>query len=478
MANKPHAVMVPNPAQGHVLPMLKISKLLHAKGFHITFVNTEYNQRRLLRSRGPTALSGLPSFRFAAIPDGLPPVDGDTTQDAWLLCESIPKTCLAPFRALLSQLNSSDVPPVTCVVSDGVMSFTLKAAEELGIPNVLFWTPSACGFLSYAYFRQLIHKGLTPLKDEGCLTNGYLDTVVDWIPGMNGIRLKDLPTFIRTTNPKDIMLNFAINEAENSHRASAIILNTIDVLECDVLDALAPIFPPIYPIGPLHMLEKQTPEPEELKSIQLNLWKEESECLQWLDSKQPNSVIYVNFGSVARLTSEQLIEFAWGLANSKQCFLWAIRPDLVVGDSAVLPPEFEEVTKELGLLSNWCPQEKILAHPSVGGFLTHCGWNSILESIGGGVPMICWPAFAEQPTNCWFCCNHWGIGMEIGDVNRVEIERLVRELMVGEKGREMKRRAMEWKNLAEESTSSSGSSYKNFYDKMVEGVLLSKFEDN
>lgn len=159
--------MVPNPAQGHVLPMLKISKLLYAKGFHITFVNTEYNQRRLLRSRGPTALSGLPSFRFAAIPDGLPPVDGDTTQDAWLLCESIPKNCFAPFRALLSDLNSSsDVPPVTCIVSDGVMSFTLKAAEELGIPNVLFWTPSACGFLSYAYYRQLIHKGLTPLKGK------------------------------------------------------------------------------------------------------------------------------------------------------------------------------------------------------------------------------------------------------------------------------------------------------------------------
>ncbi|XP_059636957.1 7-deoxyloganetin glucosyltransferase-like [Cornus florida] len=475
---KPHAVCMPNPAQGHVFPMYKVAKLLYYRGFHVTFVNTEYNQRRLLRSRGPTALDGLPSFRFAAIPDGLPPVDGDVTQGAWQLCESMPKNCGAPFRDLLGKLNSSDdVPPVTCVVSDGVMSFTLEVAEELGIPNVLFWTTSACGFLSYAYYRQLVEKGFTPFKDESYLTNGYLDTLIDWIPGMKGIRLKELPTFIRTTNPNDVMLNFAINEAERSHKCSAIILNTIDVLERDCLDALAPMFPPIYPIGPLHLLEKkQLPENDELKSIGLNLLKEDSGCLEWLDSKQPNSVIYVNFGSVARMTSQQLIEFAWGLANSKQNFLWAIRPDLVLGDSAVLPPEFEELTKEKGFLSSWCPQEQILTHPSIGGYLTHCGWNSILETISGGVPTICWPAFAEQPTNCWFCCNHWGIGMEITDVHRDEVKRLVRELMVGEKGKEMKRRVMEWKKSAEETTCTGGSSYNNFYDKMVDEVLLSKFQ--
>lgn len=163
---KPHAVMVPNPAQGHVFPMLKVAKLLYTRGFHITFVNTEYNQRWLLRSHGPAALDGLASFRFAAISDGLPLVDGETTQDAWQLCESIPKSCLAPFRNLLGQLNSSpdNIPPVSCIVSDGVMSFTLTAAEELGIPNVLFWTPSACGFLSYAYYHKLVEKGFTPLK--------------------------------------------------------------------------------------------------------------------------------------------------------------------------------------------------------------------------------------------------------------------------------------------------------------------------
>ena len=165
---KPHAVCVPYPAQGHINPMLKLAKILHYKGFHITFVNTEYNHKRLLKSIGPDSLNSLPSFQFETITDGLPESDIDhVTQHITSLCASTQKHCLAPFRNLLLKLNdttSSHVPPVTCIVSDGVMSFTLDAAAELGIPDVLFWTTSACGFMGYAQYRHLIEKGLTPLK--------------------------------------------------------------------------------------------------------------------------------------------------------------------------------------------------------------------------------------------------------------------------------------------------------------------------
>ena len=165
---KPHAVCIPYPAQGHINPMLKLAKLLHHRGFHITFVNSEFNHNRLLRSRGPNALDGMPGFRFESIPDGLPPVDADATQDTPALCESIHKNCSTPFRKLLGKLNATsssfNVPPVTCIVSDGSMFFTLKASEELGIPNVFFWTTSACGFMAYAQFRPLIDRGLVPIK--------------------------------------------------------------------------------------------------------------------------------------------------------------------------------------------------------------------------------------------------------------------------------------------------------------------------
>ncbi|CAA7027266.1 unnamed protein product [Microthlaspi erraticum] len=136
-----------------------------AKGFHVTFVNTVYNHNRLLRSRGPNALDGIPSFRFEAIPDGLPETDLDATQDIPALCESTMKNCLAPFKELLQRINAQDdVPPVSGIVSDGVMSFTLDAAEELGVPKVLLWTPSACGFMAYLHFHLFMEKGLSPFK--------------------------------------------------------------------------------------------------------------------------------------------------------------------------------------------------------------------------------------------------------------------------------------------------------------------------
>ncbi|KAG6698996.1 hypothetical protein I3842_08G047600 [Carya illinoinensis] len=473
---KPHAVCIPYPAQGHINPMMKLAKLLHYRGFHITFVNTEFNNKRLLKSRGPNSLDGLPSFRFTTIPDGLPESDAEATQDIPSLCESTKKHCLTPFRNLLRKLNdtsSSNVPPVSCIVSDGAMSFTLDAAAELGVPEVIFWTTSACGFMGYAQYRRLVEEGLTPLKDASYLTDGYLDMVIDWIPGMKGIRFRDLPSFVRTTDPDEIMFNFAMVEAERARKASALIFNTFEPLEQEVLDSLSSMFPPIYTVGPLQLLVNQIPGGE-YKTIGSNLWKEEYSCLEWLDKKEPKSVVYVNFGSITVMTSKQLIDFAWGLANSNQTFLWIIRPDLVEGDLSILPPEFLAQTKERSLLASWCPQEQVLSHPSVGGFLTHSGWNSTIESLSSGVPMLCWPFFAEQQTNCRFSCNEWGVGMEIeGDAGREKIESLVRELMLGEKGRELRKKAEEWKRLAEEAVTSkpNGSSYANL-DKMINQVLI------
>ncbi|CDP01085.1 unnamed protein product [Coffea canephora] len=421
LEKKPHAVCVPAAAQGHIGPMLNLAKLLHHNGFHITFVNTEFNHRRLLKSR--------------AIPDGLPPSDVDATQDVPTLCESMDRTCLGPFRELLAELNdtsSSKVPPVSCIVSDAVTAFTLAAAEELSIPEVLFWTASACSYLGYFQYAKLMEKGIIPLKDASYLTNGYLDTVLDWIPELEGIRLKDLPSFLRTTNPDDFMVKFVLQETQRARKASAIIINTYQQLEHGVLDALSSYLPPIYTIGPLHFLDNHVHD-KSLTDIQSNLWKEEPECLEWLDSKDPNSVVYVNFGSIAVMTPEQLVEFAWA-------------PDLLIANETFC----------------WCPQEKVLSHPAVGGFLTHSGWNSTIESISYGVPMICWPFFADQQTNCWFCCTKWGIGMEIdNNVKRDDIESLVSELMAGEKGKEMKKKAMDRKKLAEMAVTDSNSNLEN-----------------
>ncbi|KAI9120510.1 hypothetical protein K1719_007543 [Acacia pycnantha] len=397
--SKPHAVFTPFPAQGHVNSGLQLAKLLHLRGFFITFVNTEFNHKRLLRSRGVETLQGLPDFRFETIPDGLsPPTNDNAHQDLPSLCDSTRKNCLLPFQNLLGRLSESAssglIPPVTCLISDVSMYFTIDAAEALGHPIILFCPVSTYSLLGYAHYQNLLDRGLVPLKDESYLTNGYLEHKIDWIPGMRHIKLKDLPTFLRTTDPNDLLFHFIIELTKEAHRATAICFHTFDELEGEAVKALSFIYSiPLYTIGPYPSFLSQIQQTDQLLSLKSNLWKEETQCLDWLELKEPRSVLYVNFGSWAIISPEQLY-FS---------FLWIIRPDLVSGSSSViLSPEF------------------------------------LTEIEDRGVPMACWPFFADQQTNCRYACKDWGIGVEIdSNVKREEVEKLVNELMDGEKGKKM-----------------------------------------
>ncbi|KAL8103698.1 hypothetical protein AgCh_028045 [Apium graveolens] len=328
-----HVVCIPYPAQSHIKAMLKMAKLIHSKGIVITFVNTEYNHKRFLKSGGLQSLDGLPSFRFETIPDGLPWSDADSTQDIAVLCGSIiENNMLPPFHDLLSKLNAGP-RQVTSILSDGFMPFTADAAHLLGIHIVLLWTIAACGFMGFYQFKNALERGLIPLKV---------------------------------------------------------------------------------------------------------------------------------------MSAEQLMELGWGLVNSNCFFIWIIRPDLIVGESAVtLGVEFMDTIKNRGLISSWCAQEDVLNHVSVGGFLTHGGWNSTIESISAGVPMLCWPFLGDQTINCKYICDQWECGMEIrNDVNRDDVEKLVRLLMDGLEGKKLRNRSLQWKRMAEKACGPDDSSSHNL-DKLV-----------
>ncbi|VAI52733.1 unnamed protein product [Triticum turgidum subsp. durum] len=345
------------------------------------------------------------------------------------------------------------------------MDFSMEAARELGLPYVQLWTSSAVSYVGVRHYRLLFERGLAPIKDVKQLTNEYLDTPVEDVPGMRNMRFRDFPTFIRSPASDDYMLHFALSIAERAVGALAMIANTFDDLEGEAVAAMEALgLPKVYTIGPLPLLAPSL-------DISMSLWKQQEECLRWLDDKEPGSVVYVNFGSITVMTNKQLVEFAWGLVKSGKHFLWIIRPDLVKGDTAVLPPEFLVETAERGLVASWCPQQQVLNHPAVGAFLTHSGWNSTMESMCGGVPIISWPFFADQQTNCRYQCNEWGVGMEIDtDVRRDAVANLIMELMEGENGKVMKKKAHEWREKAVKATKPGGSSHDNF-DALIRDVL-------
>ncbi|XP_047079559.1 7-deoxyloganetin glucosyltransferase-like [Lolium rigidum] len=258
---KPHAVCLPYPAQGHITPMLNVAKLLHARGFHVTFVNSEYNHARLVRTRGAAALAGVPGFRFATIPDCMLAIDDDDddiTQDIPTLCKSTTETCLEPFRRLLAEINASASaeveghPLVTCVISDIIMGLSLDAAKELGLPYIQLWTASAVSYLVYHHYRLLIDRGIFPLKDVKQLMDGYLNTLVEDVPGLRSMRLRDFLSFICSTDPEEFMVGYAIKETERTVSASAMVINSFANLEGQEVDTMETLLglPKVYTLGP------------------------------------------------------------------------------------------------------------------------------------------------------------------------------------------------------------------------------------
>ena len=198
--------------------------------------------------------------------------------------------------------------------------------------------------------------------------------------------------------------------------------------------------------------------------------------MAWLDSQAPNSVLYVSFGSVVVMTKAEVMEFWHGLVDSKKHFLWAIRTDLFVnGDNSnrQILAELAEATAERGCIVGWVPQEEVLSHRAVGGFLTHSGWNSTLESLVAGVPMICWPYFADQQINSRYVGEIWKCGIDMKDVcDRKVVQKVVNDLMVDRREEHM-RSIAEMCELAKESVSEGGLSYCNL-DRLIEDIRSMK----
>ena len=293
-----------------------------------------------------------------------------------------------------------------------------------------------------------------------------MDRIITNIPGMeNLLRCRDLPSFCRENKKDHIRIDEVVLRTKQSLKANAFILNTFDDLEASVLSQIRIHFPKLYTIGPLHHHLNTTKKSSFPSSFffKSNFFKVDRTCMAWLDSQPLKSVIYVSFGSTTPMKREEIIEIWHGLLNSKNQFLWVIRPNMVQ-EKGLLSELEEGTSKEKGLIVEWVPQEEVLSHKAIGAFLTHNGWNSTLESVVCGVPMICWPYFADQQINSRFVSDVWKLGLDMKDVcDRKVVENMVNDVMVN-RNEEFVKSATEMAKLASKSVSPGGSSYNNFQD--------------
>ncbi|XP_075084419.1 7-deoxyloganetic acid glucosyltransferase-like isoform X2 [Nicotiana tabacum] len=423
-----HVLIFPFPVQGHVNCMLKLAQLLCREGLHVTFLNSDFIHRRLLSYTNiHLSYKQYPNLYFETIPDGLPddhPRTGDRVVD---LFNSIDTVTKPRFMEMLIARRFSilDRPPLTCIIADGIMCFTIDIGRELNIPTILFRTISASCFWAFFCLPRLIEAGELP-----------------------------------------------ITATQLTKSAHGLILNTFEELEGPALAQITNNISKLYTIGPLHVQLKA----RVATNIKLtctsssSLWEEDRSCIVWLDQQPFKSVIYVSFGSMTVLTRDQFMEFLHGFVNSGKPFLWVVRPKSVAEDYQI-PEELLEGTRQRGYIVEWAPQEEVLAHPAIGGFLTHSGWNSTLESIYEGVPMICWPFYADQQVNSRLVGEVWKIGLDMKDTcDRVIIENMVKDLIETRKD-EFAKSARLMTKLARKSVSENGSSYCNL-DRLIKDIKL------
>ncbi|XP_022006348.1 UDP-glycosyltransferase 76G1 isoform X2 [Helianthus annuus] len=430
-------ILFPLPFQGHINPMLQLANILHTRGFKITIIHAEYN------SPNP---SNYPQFtfkpikdRFSAIADQLP-TNPDTTYYLKYLNES----CVDPFRDCLAGLLAEE--RVACVITDAGFYFAQAVADDLKICRIVLRTSSLGGLLACKVLPFFSKKASFYLTKED---PDYEASV----PEYPLLKFKDIAKI--TINPQGTG-DFATNMLSQMRASSGIIWNTFKELEESDLETLSRDFPvPSFTLGPFH---KYFP------ASSSSLIEQDRTILSWLDKQPPKSVVYVSFGSVAHITESEFQEVAHGLVNTGLPFLWVVRPGIVIGSEwlEALPEKFLERMGERGRIVKWSPQQEVLAHPATGCFWTHNGWNSTLESICEGVPMICSPCFVDQPINARYVSDVWKIGVMLEDgFERVGIEMAIKRVMMDKEGEEMCERVTSLKEKVNLSLAEGGSSCRS-----------------
>ncbi|EPS64683.1 hypothetical protein M569_10096, partial [Genlisea aurea] len=387
-------------------------------------------------------------IRFATIPNVLPS-EKNRGSDMPSFVAATQTRMEEPFERLLNRLDGE---PPHAIISDAFLIWTIRVGNRRNIPVALLWPMPASVFSIFHHFDLLVEKGYKPgkISESG-------ETRVDFFPGIPSIRLRDLPSILQMKDQS--LAESVLKILRQVSDASYLLLSSIDAIESRVIGELSREFGfPVAAIGttiPFLDLPRATARftPDQ---------DDDDDYVNWLISQPPSSVLYVAFGSFLPVSSPQMDAIADGLRRSGVRFLWAAR-----GEAARLR---ERCGGERGRIVPWCEQLKVLSQPSVGGFWSHCGWNSTMEAILCGVPVIAMPLIMDQLTVRKHVVEDWRIGVDAmrgvapGEMLRSgQVEELVKEFMDLEspERKEMELRAAELRAATVEEFSDGGSSRRN-----------------
>ncbi|KAI4371333.1 hypothetical protein MLD38_019581 [Melastoma candidum] len=481
-----HVVFIPLMAQGHMIPMFDMARDFAQRGAISTLYTTPLNAARFRASVHQSRLLGLPielvEVEFpceeVGLPAGCENLDLLPSPD---LLRRFYDGIARLERPIERRIRGHEVPP-SCIVSDKFIFWSSEIARRLGVPRFVFHGMSCFSLLSAHNISKFgAHRSVSS----------------DWEP----FEVPAMPRRFNITRaqlPGSLVPRPGFDEYRRKIQASevaahGVVVNSFDALEHGCVEAYAKALgKPVLCVGPVSLCNKNEAD----RFGRGNRSSAEAEaCLEWLNKKSPRSVIYACLGSLCRLLPSQLMELGKGLAESNQSFIWVIKKN-EDGQSAELErllaeDNFEERVRGRGLvIRGWAPQVAILSHRAIAGFLTHCGWNSTIEGVSAGVPLITWPLFSEQFLNEAHAVDILEIGIRVGVkaparwgeeettgvmVKKDDVTRVVKALVSeDEEGKQRRERAAEVGRLARRAMEEGGSSYENVskFFEFIQGHTL------
>ncbi|XP_044972166.1 UDP-glycosyltransferase 75C1-like [Hordeum vulgare subsp. vulgare] len=394
----PHFLVVTYPAQGHINPArhLALRLLRAAPGARVSFSTAVSACRKMFPEDNVDAaamdhVDGT-GVRYVPFSDGFDDGFDWSAHDSTDYMSNLKVVGARTLGGVLARLRDAGTP-VTQVVYTVLLSWVAGVARGHGVPAAAYWIQPATVLASYFHF----FRGTDGLDQAvaAAASDPWADVRVRGLPPM---RVRDLPSFFTITSddhPHAFVLTAfrELLDVLGREDMPTVLANTFDAMESDAVATLRQHGIDVVPIGPVLSFLGTSAASANNNN---DLFKEDGKgYLDWLDAQEAGSVVYISFGSLSTMSKRQIAEVARGMAESGRPFLWVLRKDNrgeVDGD---------DLCTGGGMVVEWCDQGKVLSHPAVGCFVTHCGWNSTLESVACGVPIVGVPQWTDQGTNAW-----------------------------------------------------------------------------
>ncbi|CAO2181137.1 unnamed protein product [Urochloa humidicola] len=465
-APEPHFLVVTYPAQGHINPARHLARrLLRATGARVT-VSTAVSAFRKMFPDAAVAKDSAADgegYRDAAGVWYVPYSDGydggfdSNVHDHTHYMDQVKQVGSRTLGAVLARLRDAG-RPVTLAVYTLLLSWVADVAHAHGVPAALYWIQPASVLAAYFHF----FRGTGRVNKAIAAAAGDPSAPVA-VPGLpSPLRIRDLPSFITSTNADDPYAFVADMFRElvatlGESPTTTVLANTFDAMEPDAVASLREHGVDVVPVGPvLSFLDGGAPA----AAKQNDLFRQDGKgYLEWLDAQAPGSVVYISFGSLSVMSERQIEEVARGMSESGRPFLWVLREDnrrvRAGADAAALGGE-------RGMVVGWCDQVRVLSHRAVGCFVTHCGWNSTLESVTCGVPVVGVPQWTDQGTNAWLV-ERLGVGVRAAasDKDGVLEAGELRKCLEFATSDMVRAKAALWKEKARAAAAEGGSSERN-----------------